>query len=180
MGYKTVFIDRDGTINVNVEYLDTPDNFQMYPGVAEGIKKLQDAGFKILVVTNQSGIARGFFTEETLNKIHERMKNELSEKNASIDGLYYCPHHPDDNCDCRKPKTAMFEKAIKDHDVDVSQSFIIGDRMMDVEAGKKIGCKTILVPERKKMVEIERKNSSVKPDYICDDFSSAVSWILNK
>jgi histidinol-phosphate phosphatase family protein len=180
LGFKAVFIDRDGTINVNVDYIDNPDDFQLYPTVAEGIKLLKDNGFKIIVITNQSGIARGFFTEETLKKIHERMKKELSEKHASIDGLYYCPHHPDENCDCRKPNTALFEKAIQEHTIDVSRSFVIGDRMIDVEAGHKIGCKTVLVPERKKMVEQERKESKFEPDYICNDFYSGVLWILHE
>jgi len=178
--FKAVFIDRDGTINVNVGYIDNPDKFQMYPGIAKGIKLLQDNGFKIIVITNQSGISRGFFTEETLKKIHERMMKELSKKDASIDGLYFCPHHPKDNCNCRKPKTEMFEKAIKKHDVDVSKSFVIGDRMLDVEVGHRIGCKTVLIPERKEMVEKEREESLVEPDYICDDFYLGVLWILEE
>ena len=180
MSFKAVFIDRDGTINVNIEYLDNPNNFQMYPSVAEGIKLLQDNGFKIIIITNQSGIARGFFTEETLKKIHERMIKELSEKGTSIDGLYYCPHHPDEGCDCRKPKTVMFEQAIIEHNVDVTKSFVIGDRMIDVEAGFKIGCKTVLVPERKESVKKERQESKIEPNYICDDFYSGVLWIINK
>lgn len=178
MGLKTVFIDRDGTINVNLGYLDNPDNFQIYPGVAEGIKLLQDNGFKIIVITNQSGISRGFFTKEILEKIHKKMMKELSKKGASIDGLYYCPHHPDDNCNCRKPKTGMFEEAIKDHKIDVTESYVIGDRMLDVEAGYKLGCKTVLVPERKEMVKKERGESKIEPNYICDDFYSAVLWII--
>lgn len=179
MGNKAMFIDRDGTINVNVEYLDNPDDFKMYPGVAEGIKLLKDNGFKIIVVTNQSGIARGYFSEETLEKIHERMKNEFSKKGTSIDAIYYCPHHPDDGCNCRKPNSGLFEKAVKDLKIDVKRSFIIGDRMLDVEAGYKIGCKTVLVPENKEKVEKEIKESKIKPDYVCNDFYSGVKWILN-
>ena len=159
MGNKVVFVDRDGTINVNVEYLDDPDNFQMYPGVAEGIKLLRDKGFKIVVVTNQSGISRGFFTEETLEKIHKRMNKELLEKGATVDAIYYCPHHPEDKCNCRKPKTELFEKAIKDFDVDVNNSYIIGDRMLDIEAGSKMNLKTVLVPEKKDLVSKEMNES---------------------
>ena len=178
MGNKAVFIDRDGTINVNVEYLDTPDNFQMYPTVPKGIKQLQKKGFKIIVITNQSGISRGYFTEETLEKIHGRMKKELGGAGASIDAIYYCPHHPDENCDCRKPNTKLLEKAIKDFDIDAKKSYFIGDRMIDVEAGYKIGTKTILVPENKELVKKEREKSSIKPDFICDDFISGVNYIL--
>lgn len=175
---KGVFIDRDGTINVNVEYLDNPEDFQMYHGVGEGIKKLRDNGFKIIVITNQSGISRGFFTEETLDKIHKRMEKELLDKGVKIDGIYYCPHHQDEKCNCRKPNTALFKKALKEHDIDPNQSYVIGDRMLDVEAGHKIGSKTILVPERVEQVELEMKKSNIKPDCYCENFEKGVEWIL--
>jgi len=178
MGYKAVFIDRDGTINVNVEYLDDPNNFKMYPGVAKGIKLLKKNGFKIIVITNQSGIARGYFSKETLEKIHERMKSELLKKGATIDAIYYCPHHPDDNCDCRKPQTGLFKKAFKDLNIDSSKSFIIGDKMLDVEAGYKMGLKTILVPEDKEKVEKEMRTTNIKPDFVSKNFYSGVRWIL--
>jgi len=180
MRNKAVFIDRDGTINVNVEYLDNPDGFQMYIGVAEGIKLLKDNGFKIIVITNQSGIARGYFSEKTLEKIHERMKKELLKKGATLDAIYYCPHHPDDNCDCRKPNTGLFKKAVKDFDIDTSRSFIIGDMTIDVEAGHRMGLKTILVPERKDVVKKEMKESKIKPDFVCDDFYTGARWIIDR
>jgi len=180
MGNKAVFIDRDGTINVNVEYLDNPENFQMYPGVGEGIKTLKDHGFQIIVITNQSGIARGYFNKETLDKIHERMKKELSEHETSVDAIYYCPHHPDEKCNCRKPNTGLFDQAVKDYNIDVTESFIIGDRMLDVEAGHKVGLKTLLVPEDKRKVEEEMKQSNVKPDFYCEDFTKCVKHIIKK
>jgi histidinol-phosphate phosphatase family protein len=179
MTNKAVFVDRDGTINVNVEYLDNSREFQMYPGVAEGIKLLNENGFLIIIVTNQSGIARGYYTKETLDKIHERMISEFEEKGAKIDGLYYCPHHPDDNCNCRKPRTGMLEKAIHDFEIDTSKSFIIGDRMIDIEAGYKMGLKTVIVPERVKIVKKEIKESKISPDFYCDDFLTGIKWILN-
>jgi len=180
MGNKAIFIDRDGTINVNVEYLDNPEDFQMYPGVGEGIKLLKDSGYKIIIITNQSGLARGYFSEETLDKIHERMKKELYEKGATIDGIYICPHHPDENCDCRKPKTGLLEKAITDFNIDPEKSYFIGDRMLDVEAGHKIGAKTALVPEDKEKVSIEMKESDIIPDIICENFYSVAQLITNK
>jgi len=177
MGNRAVFIDRDGTINVNFEYLDDPDNLMMYPTVAEGIKRLKDEGFNIIVITNQSGIARGYFSVETLAKIHQKMKNDLLKKGADVDAIYYCPHHPDENCDCRKPKTGLLKKAIKDFNIDVEKSYFIGDRMLDIEAGYNINCKTILIPEDKEKVDQERKESNIEPDYICDNFISGVIWI---
>ena len=132
MKNKAVFVDRDGTINVDVHYLGDPDDFEMYPGVGEGVKRLQEKGFKIIVITNQSGIARGYFTEKQLLNIHEIMKKEFQKFNVILDGIYYCPHHPDDNCNCRKPNTGLFEKAIKEHNIDVKKSYMIGDKILDI------------------------------------------------
>ena len=178
MGNRAVFIDRDGTINQNVEYLSDPNNFKMHPGVAEGVGLLKKEGFKVIVVTNQSGIARGYFSIEDLERIHARMIAELATHGAVIDGIYYCPHHPDEGCDCRKPRTALFEKAIKDFEIHTASSFVIGDRMLDMEAGRNVGCKTILVPEDKERVREEMEDSTVTPDFVGEDFSSAVNWIL--
>ena len=178
MGNKAAFIDRDGTINANIGYIDSPDSFKMYSGVAEGIKLLNEDGFKVIIITNQSGIARGFFSEETLDKIHNKMKKELSDKGAKIDAIYYCPHHPDEKCSCRKPNPGLIEKATNDLDIDTKKSFILGDRMLDVEAGHKKGCKTVLVPENKEKVNIEMEESKIEPDYVCDDFYTGVKWIL--
>lgn len=179
MGSRAVFIDRDGTINKNTGYIDTPDRFEIYPGVAEGIKKLKKNGYKIIIITNQSGIARGFFTVEKLEKIHEKMKKILSDDDDIIDAIYYCPHHPDEKCDCRKPNTQLFEKAIKEHKIETGLSYMMGDRMLDVEAGSKVGLKTVLIPEKKEMVRIEMEESEIKPDHISKDFKLGVEWIIN-
>lgn len=160
MKNRAIFIDRDGTINLDVHYLDDPDKFEMYPGVGEGVKKLKDSGFKVIVITNQSGIARGYFTEKQLSDIHERMKKEFQEFDVMLDGIYYCPHHPDDNCNCRKPNTGLFEKAIREHNIDVKKSYMLGDKILDVGAGKKIGARTVLVPEPNMREEILSKKKS--------------------
>lgn len=180
MKNKAVFIDRDGTINVDVHYLDDPDKFEMYPGVGEGVKILKDSGFKIIIITNQSGIARGYFTEKQLSDIHEKMKKEFREFDVVLDGIYYCPHHPDENCNCRKPNTVLFEKAIKEHNIDVEKSYMIGDKILDVGAGKKIGAGTIIIPEPHIKDEFISKKNEWKytPDCIADDFMDAVEWIL--
>ncbi len=181
-GRKAVFVDRDGTLNVNIDYLDDPAGYQLYPGAAEGLRLLREKGFLIVVVTNQSGIGRGFFDENALGRIHDRMRADLARGGASIDGLYFCPHTPGDKCSCRKPGTAMFERAIREHGIDPARSFVIGDMKVDVEAGKKIGAKTALVPEPKNRERTlkEIDGWGFRPDFVGHDFLSAVRWILGQ
>lgn len=178
MGHKAVFVDRDGTINVDGPYLSDPDKFKMYPGVGKGIKELKDNGFKIIVITNQSGIARGYFTEKDLADIHDKMKKEFEKFNVELDGIYYCPHHPDDGCNCRKPKTGLLDKAIKEHDIDVTKSFMVGDKIIDIVAGKKEGLKTVLITELYVKGERLSNKNGYQPDYIAKDFIEASLWII--
>jgi len=180
MKNKAIFVDRDGTINVDVHYLDDPDKFEMYPGVPTGMKKLQEKGFKLIVITNQSGIARGYFSEHQLFKIHEKMNNILFQFGVVLDGIYYCPHHPDDNCNCRKPNTGLFEQAISDHKIDSKKSFMIGDKILDICAGKRIGARTILIPEphiREELIA-QKQMWECFPEFIAEDFLNAVEWII--
>ncbi len=139
---KAVFLDRDGTIARDVPYCSRPEDFELLPGAAEGIKLLNEHGFKVVVVTNQSGIARGYFTEGMLARIHDKMQKELAKHGAHVDAIYYCPHHPDDNCDCRKPKPKMLFQAAIDLDIELGESYVIGDGEMDVELARQAGCKT--------------------------------------
>jgi len=180
MANRAVFVDRDGTINVNYGYISSPDEFKMYPNVAKGLRLLHEKGFKIIVITNQSGIARGYFSKEKLDVIHNKMKDELSQENVEVDAIYFCPHHPDEKCNCRKPQPGLLQQAIKDFDIDIGKSFFIGDRMLDVEAGRKVGCKTVLIPEDKKLVEKEMRESNEEPDYIGDDFYTGALWITEE
>jgi len=138
---RAVFIDRDGTINRDVPYCSRPEDFELLPGAAEAIRLLNEHGFKVVVVTNQSGIARGYFTEEMLARIHDKMRRELARHGARVDAIYHCPHHPDDNCDCRKPKPKMVLQAAKDLDIDLSQSYVIGDDQKDIELARQAGCR---------------------------------------
>jgi len=138
---KAVFIDRDGTINRDVPYCSRPEDFELLPGAAEGVRELNQHGFKVVVVTNQSGISRGYFTEQMLQEIHAKMIKDLAEQNAHIDAIYYCPHHPDDNCECRKPKPKMVFQAALDLDIELGESYVIGDSEMDAELAKQAGCK---------------------------------------
>ena len=153
---KAVFLDRDGTINKYVGFLRSIDEFELIDGVAEAIKKINESGYLAIVVTNQPVIARGEISVEELEEIHRKMETLLGAKGAYLDAIYYCPHHPHKgydgenpelkiNCDCRKPKSGMFLKAAKDFNIDLSQSWMIGDGENDIKAGIAVGCKTVLI-----------------------------------
>ena len=136
---KAVFLDRDGTINVEKNYLFRIEDFEYLPGAKEGMKMLQDNGYKLIIITNQSGIARGYYTEEDYQRLNRWMINDLYDSGINISGTYYCPHHPEAKldkykceCKCRKPGISLFEKAISEYSIDVMKSFAIGDKMRDL------------------------------------------------
>lgn len=172
MTNRAVFIDRDGTMARDVNYCSQPDDFELLPRTVDGVRLLNESGFKVIVVTNQSGIARGYFTEETLKEIHRKMEAELAKGRAHLDAIYYCPHHPDEDCQCRKPKTKMLLDAATDYGIDLSQSYVIGDLDMDVKMGQQVGCKTILVRSSSSLIE------SVTPDVVVADVLAAARTIL--
>jgi len=177
--YKAVFVDRDGTISRDVPYCSRPEDFELLPTVAEGIRLLNEHGFKVVVVTNQSGIARGYFTEEMLTRIHQKMRHDLAEEEASVDAIYYCPHHPDAGCECRKPNTGLFHKAAAELQVDTANSYVIGDKLLDVAAAKKLNCKAVLVPSSEPEISLVReKRGQVGADFISPDFYTAAAWVV--
>ena len=142
---KAVFLDRDGTINVDKNYLYKNEDFEFLPGAVEGLKALQASGFLLIIVTNQSGIARGFFTEDDYLKLNDFMLNELEKQGVHISKSYYCPHGPDSTCKCRKPETGLFEQAVKEFDIDLSKSFAIGDKPRDCSICLKTECRGFLI-----------------------------------
>lgn len=153
---KAVFLDRDGTINIYKGFLRNIEEFELIPGIEEAIKIINDSGYLAIVVTNQPVIARGELKLEELEKIHNKMETELGKTGAYLDGIYFCPHHPHKGyegevaalkveCNCRKPKPGMLFKAAKDFNIDLSQSFMVGDSDNDIKAGIAAGCKSILV-----------------------------------
>lgn len=155
---KAIFLDRDGTINKYVGFLRKEEEFELLPGVAESVKKINESGYLSIVVTNQPVIARGEVTFEGLETIHNKMETLLGKKGAYLDSIYFCPHHPHSgyegevkelkiDCDCRKPKPGMLLKAAEDLNIDLSQSYMVGDGENDIKAGKVAGCKTVLVGE---------------------------------
>lgn len=149
---RAVFVDRDGTINVEKGYVHRPEDFELIPGAGEALRLLQEAGFLIVVVTNQSGVARGFYTLETVHSLHRHMDRVLAPFGVTIDGYYVCPHHPEGEtgdyckiCSCRKPSPGLLVQAADELSVDLARSYMIGDKKSDVEAGIKAGCRSLFV-----------------------------------
>lgn len=175
---KAVFMDRDGTIARDVPYCSRPEDFELLPGAAEGIKFLNEHGFKVVVVTNQSGIARHYFTEKMLARIHDKMRNELAKHGAYIDAIYYCSHHPDDNCECRKPKPKMVFQAALELNIDLGQSYVVGDSSIDIEMGRRAGCKSILIAATIGDRDEGAIHYSLKPDYIVPSSIAAARFII--
>ena len=143
-----VFLDRDGTVMEDAHYIKSPSQVKLLPGAAAAVKNLNDAGVKVIVVTNQSGIGRGLFTVDDYEKVRRQFEALLAEKGARIDASYFCPHDPSANgpCDCRKPGTKMFEDAIREWNIDPSRAGYVGDRWRDVAASRPLGGRGILVP----------------------------------
>ena len=187
MGSQAVFLDRDGTLNEEVGYVNHLDRFILLPKVGEAIRLLNQHGFKTVVITNQSGVARGYFTESLIHQVHRRMEDLLRREGAYLDGIYYCPHHPDvgeppyrQKCRCRKPDVGLVDQAVKDLDIDCSKSYGIGDRGVDLEFAHRVGAKGILVLTGYGKGEWEylKDQWRVKPDHVSRDLYEAVRWIL--
>jgi D-glycero-D-manno-heptose 1,7-bisphosphate phosphatase len=181
---KAVFLDRDGVVIEDTDFPHRPDQLRFLPRVAEAIKLLNKAGFKIIIVTNQSGVARGLFTEETVREFSEHVILKLAEKGAVIDRTYYCPHFAGGTvkeysfkCSCRKPETGMVEQAVKDFKIDLACSFVVGDNASDIELGRRVGCRTVLVTGGG-----TRRNASGEPppsDQTAPGLFEAAEWIVN-
>lgn len=171
---KAVFLDRDDTISRDVPYCSRPEDLELLPMAAQAIRLLNENGFTVVVVTNQSGIARGYFTEETLGLIHQKMRRDLEAQGAFIDAIYYCPHHPDEGCECRKPSPTMVLQAARELDIELAQSYVIGDSEMDVEMGRRAGCKTVLVSPAG-----EATAGKQQADFVAGDIYQAASWVIS-
>lgn len=162
---KVIFLDRDGTLNIKppkAQYLEKPEDFIWIDGSDKAVKLLNDQGYTVIIITNQPGIARGMVTQENLDAIHVKMNLELNKIGAHVDKIYYCPHGWDEGCDCRKPKPGMLYKAQKELSIDLTKAILIGDDERDIEAGQLVGCKTILVTDRFKLIDAVNQLIKIK------------------
>lgn len=185
---KAIFLDRDGTINVEKNYLHKIEDFEFLPGVIEALQKLQQAGFLLIIITNQSGIGRGYYSEEDFIKLNDWMLQTLKWHGVNISKVYYCPHLPDAkiekyriNCECRKPKLGMYNQAIKDFDIDLSQSFSVGDKIRDCTICKSTLCNGFLIAsnEKKNIIDAVKSRSYIRVKY-AKDLLTVVKTILEQ
>jgi len=182
---QAVFLDRDGVITREPpHYAHRLDQLELVPKSTEAIRLLNENGILVVIVSNQAGIAHGYYKEEDAEFFNQAMRRELAEEGAHIDAIYYCPHHPEAkidvyriDCEYRKPKPGMLKKAARELEIDLKQSFMIGDKLIDIEAGRRAGCRTILVKTGYGSEEVRRNN--VECDYIADDLYHAVEHILS-
>ncbi|OGW84681.1 MAG: hypothetical protein A2987_06515 [Omnitrophica bacterium RIFCSPLOWO2_01_FULL_45_10] len=182
---KVIFIDRDGVINKDPggwtehNYVTRWEDFHFLPGAMEGIRRLNDSGYEIIIISNQAGVSKGIYTERKLKSVTEKMLTAIKKSGGRIRNIYYCTHQDSDACDCRKPKTGLFRRAEEEMGIKTAGSYFIGDGRVDVEAGKRAGLKTILVLSGKTALE-EVKKWDVKPDHIFKDLACAVDFILKR
>ena len=184
---RAIFIDRDGTLNEDIGYVSSPNQLRLYPWAAEAVRLINNSGRKAIVITNQSGIAREMYTEDTLARIHSRMLNDLAREGARIDAVYYCPHHPAVGiptyrvaCACRKPRTGMLDAASLEHGIDLERSFVIGDKASDIELAENAGALGVLVLTGYGSETLAHPNRwPCKPSIIAENLLDAVKRILD-
>jgi D-glycero-D-manno-heptose 1,7-bisphosphate phosphatase len=177
-----VFLDRDGTIAEEVGYLNHISRFHMFPFAAQAIRRLNQAKLPVIVITNQSGVGRGYFPESLVGAVHELMTMQLAKEGAHIDALYYCPHKGDDACACRKPKPGMLERAAREHNLDLRRSFVVGDRYGDMALARSVNACSILVRTGYGQGEIQWHSAKwpAAPDFIAENLADAADWILRQ
>lgn len=172
---RFVVLDRDGTVIVERHYLSDPNQVELLPGTAQGLKHLAEMGLGLVLVTNQSGVGRGYFSEERLAEIHHRLEDVLSQVGIRLDGIYYCPHVPDDQCSCRKPEPGMLKQAAQELGFDLKDCFVVGDKPCDIELGQRVGATTFLV-KTGYGADVAAKNT-ISPHYVVDDLRGVAQTI---
>ena len=174
---KAIFLDRDGTLNEDTLYPHKIEHFELLPGVIDGLKKLSK-NYIFIIITNQSGIGRGIYKEEDFHNFNNHLISKLKKAGIEIKKTYYCPHHPDENCDCRKPHTKNIKDAAKEFDIDIKNSWAIGDHPPDIKMGLDAGTKTIFMLTGHGKQHIDEIKGVLKPNYIAENFLKAAEFIL--
>jgi D-glycero-D-manno-heptose 1,7-bisphosphate phosphatase len=177
-----VFLDRDGTIAEETGYLNHISRFRMLPFAGAAVRKLNEGGYPVFVVTNQSGVGRGYFPESLVRDVHDLMIEQVAAAGARLDGVYYCPHVSADLCACRKPGTGMLERASAEHGIDLMRSFVVGDRYGDIELAHRVGARSILVRTGYGEGELlwHAAKWKLQPDFVAGDLAVAANWILEQ
>lgn len=186
-GHQAVFLDRDGTLIEERGYINRIELLRMFPWSLEAVRLLNRAGLKVFVITNQAGVARGYFNEDFVRRAHEHLADLVRSAGGEVHGFYHCPHHPDASvaeyrraCECRKPAPGMFLQAARDHGLDLSRSYAVGDRWHDVQAAQAVGARAIMVRTGYGATELERPKPGVAPAAVTDSLIDATTWILRQ
>ena len=184
-GRRAAFVDRDGVLIRDVHHLTSASQIEILPGVPQSLIRLRDARWTVVVVTNQSVVARGRLTEESLREIHRTLEAQLASRGAALDAIYYCPHHPEAAvasyrvvCDCRKPQPGLLLQAAADLGIDLGASVMVGDAASDIEAGRRAGCRTVLIETGSRRTR-GRDAAAVPADHVAVDLPGAVDWMLS-
>jgi D-glycero-D-manno-heptose 1,7-bisphosphate phosphatase len=179
---RAVFLDRDGTLCEEMGYLNHITRLRIFPFVTAAVRRLNDADFPVIVVTNQSGAARGIFPESLIAEVHERIRHDLAVSGARIDAFYFCTHRSEDGCDCRKPGTGLLERAARDHSLALPGSWVVGDRRADVDLARNAGARSVLVLTGYGRGEFEwhAPDWPYPPDFVAEDLAAAVEKILER
>lgn len=186
---RAVFLDRDGNVCEDVGYLGDPSKLVVFPYAAEAVRRINESSMLAILVTNQSGVARGLFGEDAVLRVHDRLERELARGGARLEGIYYCPHHPTigqppyrQSCECRKPRPGMLVRAAADHDIDLSQSFVVGDKYSDVRLAHEAGARAVLVRTGygRGEWEYDRATWPRQPEHVAETLEDAVEWILDE
>jgi D-glycero-D-manno-heptose 1,7-bisphosphate phosphatase len=187
MTTRAVFLDRDGTVSEEVGYVNHVSRLKLFPWTAAAVRAINESGMLAVLVTNQAGVARGYFEEDLVGRVHDRLASELAEAGARLDAVYYCPHHPSAGeppyrqaCECRKPRPGLLRRAAEEHEIDLRGSYMVGDKYSDVELARTVGAKGVLVLSGYGRGELEYQSGAwpLPPDHVADDLLGAVEWIL--
>lgn len=175
-----VFLDRDGTLCEEMGYLNHLSRLRMFPYAAEAVRLINDKNVPVIIVTNQSGVARGIFPESLLREVHDSINAELARAGAGVEGIYYCAHRSEDNCNCRKPRPGLLETAAREHQLDLTRSFVVGDRYADIEMAHRSGARAILVLTGYGRGEYEYHGTRWprQPEFVAEDLMQAAGWII--